>query len=344
MQAHVTRASTNRDNSDTKLTVCSQRYLNHAALSPALNSLITTHSASLFSPAADFLSPLLSLSLSLSLFLSNRRATHAGYLGRASPVPFPIPHPRALTGSFTYHGFHAGSYPESGYDSVVRPASPFGLFSFFSSRSLVRTFSLSALRIPFDSPPPPARSPHPATAPSPIYREEVSHTTDSRQFSHLESQNFSPPSSPLSRFFPPFPLSTLRRPTPSPASLGVSRTPPRYIRISRAFRFHSFRQCTRISLLFFPPGRSTSRPSDPSRSTRARSRGTFSSRLPISSSQATGTRSPRSFCTVPFHHRCRAAGAFRRPPSRSLATIPVLAVALSVSPFSSPCRSFARSF
>lgn len=116
-------------------------------------------------------------------------------------------------------------------------------FSLFLSRSLslvrsfVRPFSLLV-------PPHPLRltPAHPPALPSPIYREEVSHTTDSRQFSHLESQNFSLPSSSLPRCIPPFSL----------ASFGVSRTPDIYV-YSCAFRFHSFRRCTRISHPPHPP-------------------------------------------------------------------------------------------
>lgn len=116
--------------------MCSRRYPNHATFSPALNSLITTLAASLFSPFAD-LSPFDAI------------------LARATSNAFPLfPFSSlscALTGSFTYHGFHAGSHPESGYDSVVRPA-------LFLSRSLSFLFALSfdrslcwCLHIPFDS-------------------------------------------------------------------------------------------------------------------------------------------------------------------------------------------------
>lgn len=76
------------------------------------------------------------------------------------------------------------------------------------------------------------------------------HTTDSRQFSHLESQNFSLSVS-LSRFFPLSPslfrcLSSLFL-----ASFGVSRTPDTYA-YSRAFRFVLVPLVhTRISLSLF---------------------------------------------------------------------------------------------
>lgn len=184
--------------------VFSRRYPNHAAFSPALNSLITTLAASLFSPFIDL-------------------APSDAILARATSNAFPFPS-RALMGSFTYHGFHAGSHPESGYDSVVRPALPSDCV-FLLSRSL----SLSLVR-PFSSlvPPHPLRlaPPHPPAAPSPIYREEVSHTTDSRQFSHLESQNFS--------------LLPLSPPSPHPSTLsGLLRrlSYPRYIRVFLCISF-----------------------------------------------------------------------------------------------------------
>lgn len=71
----------------------------------------------------------------------------------------------------------------------------FVLLSLRTVLLLSPSLSFSLVR-PFSSlvPPHPLRLALPRTLPlppSPIYREEVSHTTDSRQFSHLESQNFS---------------------------------------------------------------------------------------------------------------------------------------------------------
>lgn len=151
-----------------KLTVRAfSKRVRRITLPPALNSLITTHSRfpyslpSSISPAAPFLSLsfslvhahahkfFLSFSLSLMCLLPAR-----GYLERAPP---PLPPARALT-SFTYHGFHAGSHPESGYDSVVRPASASGPRShplFLPSSS----FSVAPRRsAPFFSP---SGTPHP---------------------------------------------------------------------------------------------------------------------------------------------------------------------------------------
>lgn len=168
----------NCDNFDTKLTMCSQRWPNHGALSLALNSLITTHSripCSLLSP----------LPLSLSPTRYSRGLSRV-----CSPCPLSIPH----------HHSHREFYIP--WVSCWLP-SRVGLrfrSSCFSLRAVpLPSLSLS-LRIPFNSPFSPR--PHPSAAPPSIYREEVSHTTDSRQFSHLESQNFSLRYPPFSLFLP----------------------------------------------------------------------------------------------------------------------------------------------
>lgn len=117
-------------------------------------------------------------------------------------------------------------------------------------------FSPLVLRIPFDSPFSP--HPHPSAAPSSIYREEVSHTTDSRQFSHLESQNFSLRYPSFSLFLPSSVLPLCAFSRSLSFSLSFSSFLQRlsyswiylyissiyiYTRVySRAFRFYSFRR------------------------------------------------------------------------------------------------------
>lgn len=122
------------------------------------------------------------------------------------------------------------------------PASPFeGRSSFSLARSLVLNRSLRwCSASPLTPSPPLPRTLSSFAAPSSIYREEVSHTTDSRQFSHLESQNFSLPRLPSS-LFPSVPTSLSPfisgLPLSSLASFGVSRTPPRYIRVFPCISF-----------------------------------------------------------------------------------------------------------
>lgn len=296
-----------------------------------------------------------------------------GYLERAPPpYPFCPPPSRALTGSFTYHGFHAGSHPESGYDSVVLSRfSLWGPFLLLLFRSLVLDRSLRwCSASPLTPSPPLPRTLFPLTAPSSIYREEVSHTTDSRQFSHLESQNFSLPRLPsslfpsvstsLSPFISGLPLSSL-------ASFGVSRT-PRYIRVySRTFRFNSFRR-TRIfpspPPSPFPPLLSPSSFCSLWFRESTFERSVSLSPLYLFLPGSRHTRSPRSFCPVPFHHRCRAAVPsltpfvarpssprlfallYRAaiPPLPPLPHLPLLPSRLRRAPSSFPCRSFAHGF
>lgn len=174
------------------------------------------------------------------------------------------------------------------------PASPFeGRSSFSLARSLVLNRSLRwCSASPLTPSPPLPRTLSPFAAPSSIYREEVSHTTDSRQFSHLESQNFSLPRLPSS-LFPSVPTSLSPfisgLPLSSLASFGVSRTPPPIYTcipvhfVSTRFVAHASPLLLLLHLFVL------ALPSAPSGSARARSRGPFPSRLSISSSQAAGT-------------------------------------------------------
>lgn len=214
-----------------------------------------TLAASLFSPFVN-LSFSLSLTHSFSFPLSDTLPTRAISSVFLPLYPFYPSLSHTLTGSFTYHGFHAGSHPESGYDSVV--LSRFSLrrpFHFLLSCSSILDRSLRWCSASLLTPSPflPRTLFPSCRTVIYIYREEVSHTTDSRQFSHLESQNFSLPCLPSSLFlsvstsFSPFvpglPLSSL-------ASFSVSHTSDIYV-YSRAFRFNSYHR-THISPSPFP--------------------------------------------------------------------------------------------
>lgn len=259
-----------------------------------LNSLITTHSRISYSL------------LSLSLSLLHRHATRAGYLECAPPDPF-LPRISTLTGSFTYHGFHAGFHPESGYDSVVRPAPPFGPFPFLLYRSLSLFTSPLTPRFPL------ARTllPHHR-----LYIARKFRTPQTRGSSRISRVRISPSGTPLSHFFS-LPLSSL---SASSHSLSFSLSSSSFFRrLSCPWIYTCIFPC--ISFLLVPPlfGAHASPllllfflslapsilPPLICKSTFERSISLLPPYLFLPGSRH--TRFPRSFCPVSFHHRCRAA-------------------------------------
>lgn len=168
--------------------------------------MITTHSRLAYSlPSSSSLS-----SSSLFAFLSSADTLPTRAISSAfPPYPFCPPPSRALTGSFTYHGFHAGSHPESGYDSVV-----LSRFSLRENRptafSLAPTLDRSLLwysASPLTPCPTPPSHPLPLAAPASIYRARKSRTPQTRGSSRISRVRISPCRAFLPRFFPPSLLS-----------------------------------------------------------------------------------------------------------------------------------------
>lgn len=311
---------------------CFQRYPESRCVLARPLKLIdyNTLAACLFSPLVDF-----SLCPSLFAFLSPADTLPTRAISSVfPPYPFCPPPSRALTGSFTYHGFHAGSHPESGYDSVV--LSRFSLreyrptaFSLSLSRSHILDRSLRWYSAsPLTPCPTPPSHPLPLAAPSSIYRARKFRTPQTRGSSRISRVRISPFLAFSLRPYPPSLLPSLTSLLSSLASFGVSRNPLDIYVYSRAFRFNSFRR-TRIS-----PPPPPSPPLSPSslcslwfrESTFERSVSLSPLYLFLPGSRQ--TRSPRSFCPVPFHHRCRAAVL---PPSPGRPSVLSAAVRPSVS-------------
>lgn len=247
------------------------------------------------------------------------------------------------------------------------PASPFGRTVPLPSLSLPhsRSFSSLVLRIPFNSLPNPSlASSSPCRTVVYISREEVSHTTDSRQFSHLESQNFSLPRLPSSLFpsvptLPPFfrPWPPLWLPSASPVTPSIYTCIPVHFVSTRSVAHAS--PLLLLLPLFLPL------PSAPSGSARARSRGPFPSRLSISSSQAAGrlvllvlfapfrfTTGAGRLCSLPRPRSsparplrgCSPFCIVRLPRTPSFSLTLLLSSRLRRAPSSFPRRSFAARF
>lgn len=345
---------------------CSQRYPeSRCVLARPLNSLITTHSRLPYSLPS-------SISLSLSLFPADTLLTWAISSVLPPPYPFCPPPSRALTGSFTYHGFHAGSHPESGYDSVVLSRfSLRGPFLLLLSRSLVLDRSLrwcSASPLT-PSPPLPRTLFPPYRTVVYISRGSFAHHRLAAVLASRESE-FLPAAPPFLAFslrlylplsfhlWPPSVLSGFLR--------RLSYPPDIYV-YSRTFRFNSFRR-TRIfpspPPSPFPPLLSPSSFCSLWFRESTFERSVSLSPLYLFLPGSRHTRSPRSFCPVPFHHRCRAAVPsltpfaarpssprlfallYRAaiPPLPPLPHLPLLPSRLRRAPSSFPCRSFAHGF
>lgn len=198
------------------------------------------------------------------------------------------------------------------------------LFSFILlSRALSLDCSLRrVLRIPFDS----LTAPRPPSVPATvayISRGSFAHHRLVAVLASRESE-FLPPH-PLFLAFslppavPPFLPSS--HPAPfRPAWLpSASLVPSIYIRVFPCISFLLVPSVhTHLPCPFSPPSSASCRSFSLVLSAAgARSRGSFPSlRFAISFSQAAGTRFPRSFCPVPFHHRCRAVVPSLNPPIR----------------------------
>lgn len=287
----------NRDNSGTKPTVAFSKVPRITLRSRPPSKLIdyNTLAASLFS---------LPSSVSRSISLSFPLTRYPRGLSRARSLrtlSVPRPHTRS-------HGEFYIPWVSCWLPSRVGlrfrcsvPLLPLGAVPLASlSLSHSRSFSSLVLRIPFNSLPPRPRTLSPCRTVVYISRGSFAHHRLAAVLASRESE-FLPAAPPFLAFSlrPCVPLSL----SLSLASFGVSRTPPIYTCIPVHFvSTRSVAHASPLLLPFFPLL------SAPSGSARARSRGPFPSRLSISSSpDSRHTRSPRSFCPVPFHHRCRAA-------------------------------------
>lgn len=242
------------------------------------------------------------------------------------------------------------------------PLLPLGAVPLASlSLSHSRSFSSSVLRIPFNSLPPRPRTLSPCRTVVYISRGSFAHHRLAAVLASRESE-FLPARASLPRFFPPSLRPSLSHSLcPLSGFLRRLSYPPDIYVYSRAFRFNSFRR-TRIS----PPS-----PLFPSSFCSLRFReSTFERSVSLSPlylflPDSRHTRSPRSFCPVPFHHRCRAAvpslAPFVPPPARLLTAavrpsvsrgspssppshLPLLPSRLRRALSSFPCRSFAHGF